>query len=228
MKKIFIMVAVIFAVSFACSASFAERIQFPDKGWHKGFWITAMGGMMQATEDTNIQSNRKFDGTFIPAFGLSLGYDIADWIGPMLQLQYGTATDQVGDGTVNYPYENAREHDIKIRLAARATLPYFMHAGWQPNKWKIIPYLKLGGTGGAVYVNASATGNKIGAWGGGAAVGAGLETLIVDRVWIGLDLTEDLMFLQNYYKTVAGVNTKIVEGGFKPAFTLMGMVGYHF
>jgi hypothetical protein len=227
MRKLAAASAVI-AFVFASSASFAERIQFPDKGWHKGFWIAAMGGMTQVDNDTNIQTNRKFDGTFIPAFGLSLGWDIADWIGPMLQLQYGTETDQVGNGTVNYPFENAREHAISIRLAARATLPYFTRASWQPDAWKIIPYLKLGGTAHGLYVNAVTDGNKIGSWGGGVSVGAGVETLIIDRVWFGIDLSEDLMFLQSHYKTIGGVNTKIVDGGFKPMFTLMGMLGYHF
>ncbi len=226
MKKI-LMLAIVATAVISTTAS-AERIKFPDKGWHKGFWITAMGGMTQVGHDTNVQTNRSFDGTFIPAVGLSLGYDIADWIGPMMQFQYGFASDTVGDGTVNYPTESAREHEIKIRLAARGTLPYFMHAGWQPNKWKIIPYLKLGGTAHALYVNAPTNGNKIGAWGGGIAVGGGLETLIIDRIWVGIDITEDLMFMQSYYKTIAGVNTKLVNGGFTPMFSLVGMVGYHF
>ncbi len=202
--------------------------KFPEKGWHKGFWITAMGGMMQASEDENVDDKRKFDGMFIPSFGLSLGYDIADWIGSMIQFQYGTTSDQVGDGTADHPLEDAREHDVKIRLMARATLPYFTRADWQPNKIKIIPYLKLGGTAGGLYVNAPTNGNKVGAWGGGVALGAGLETLVLDRIWIGFDLTEDLMFLQDYYRTINNAKTKIIEGGFKPAFSLVGMVGYHF
>lgn len=227
MKKLIVVAALLIA-TFAASTVFAERIEFPDKGWHKGFWITAMGGMTQISHDTNVQTNRKFNGTIIPAFGLSLGYDIADWIGPMLQMQYGTTTDQVGDGTANYPFENAREHAITMRLAARATLPYFTKASWQPDKIKIIPYAKLGGAAHGLYVNAPSNGNKVGAWGGGVSLGAGLECLIIDRIWVGLDITEDLMFLQDYYRTIAGVRTKIVDGGFAPMFTLMGMVGYHF
>lgn len=226
MKKV--LLAVLLALTLASSTSFAKGEKFPDKGWHKGFWVTAMGGMTQASHDRNVDDNLAFDGTFIPAFGLSLGYDIADWIGPMLQMQYGTKGASVGDGTVNHPVENAREHLITIRLAARATLPYFLRADWQPNKWKIIPYLKLGGAGTALYVNAPTNGNKVGAWGGGASLGAGLETLIIDRVWVGLDLTEDLMLLANYYRTIGGARTQIIQGGFKPMFTLMGMVGYHF
>lgn len=228
MKKIILAVAILLAATLISSLAFAERIEFPDKGWHKGFWITAMGGMQQATHDRNIQTNRKFNGSIIPAFGLSLGYDIADWIGPMLQMQYGTTTDQVGNGAVDYPFENAREHALTMRLAARATVPYFTKASWQPNSVKIIPYGKLGGVGHALYVNAPSTGNKIGAWGGGATIGAGVEFLIIDRIFVGLDVSEDLMFLQSYYRTINGVRTKIVNGGFKPMFTLMGMVGYHF
>ena len=187
-----------------------------------------MGGFAQSTHDTNVQTNVKYDGAIIPAFGLSLGYDIADWSGPMLQMQYGTTRAQVGNGAANYGFENAREHAITMRLAARATLPYFVRAGWQPDTIKIIPYAKLGGAGHGLYVNASQDGNKVGAWGGGVSLGVGLEMLIIDRIWIGIDFSEDLMILQDYTHDVAGTPTLIVRGGFKPMANLMGMVGYHF
>ena len=227
MKKS-IAIAAVLAVMLVSSVSFAERIEFPDKGWHKGFWVTADGGMMQANHDTNLGTNRAFNGSIIPAVGLSLGYDIADWIGPQLDMQYGFATDQVGDGTANYPLENAREHSLTIRLAARTTVPYFTKASWQPNKWKIIPYAKLGASAHGLYVNAPTNGNKVGVWGFGPVVGVGLETLIIDRIWLGFEFNEDLLWLQSQSKTVGGVNTKIMEGGFKPLYNVMGMVGYHF
>ena len=227
MKKLILAFLIITATAFTSSTSFAQKPSFPVDGWHEGFWIAATGGMMQATDDRNVASNVKFGGTFIPALGLSLGYDFKDWIGMMFQITYGgLVTANVGNGTATYPAESAREHVINMDLSAR----YTFLTGWmgQPDSVRILPFVKLGGAGRALYVNAPNTNNKVGAYGGGIAVGAGVEFLVIDKIFFAIDATEHLMFMMDEFKTINGTRTKIIDGGFKPNFQVLGMVGYHF
>lgn len=225
MKKIaavFILVAMFIATSNAIAGP-----KFPEKGWHKGPYLFVMGGMTQAGNDRNVDTNMRFASIFAPAVGLTFGWDIADWIGPMLSLKYGFDTDTVGNNTPNHPVQNAREHIINIELMGRVT---FL-TGWKniSEKFKILPYVKVGGAAHGLYINAAASANKGGSWGYGPGVGAGIEGLIIDKIWVGIDLQENLLFLQSVKKTVGGTpNTEILKGGFYPQFALMGTVGYHF
>ena len=251
MKRILSYVVALLAVSLVSTSAFAGGTIFPEKGWHKGAYLTANVGMMQATNDRHVITDRQFDGSFDPAFGITFGWDVADWIGPMLQINYATATDQVGDpnggnnggapypsdpgvtfpaGT--FPVENARQHVLDFSLFVRATLPYFTRAGWQPGGVKIIPYAKLGGTGHAVFTNAPTDANKGGALGGGPAVGLGVEFYIWKGFFVAIDANEHFIFQKAFYRdinTTTGMqNFKIIEGGFKPQFSLAGLFGWHF
>lgn len=252
MKKFY---AVVLAVAFAAllavpTSANAESPSFPDKGWHQGSYLAATVGMMQLTNDSHSVTGRKFDGTFVPSFGLVYGYDIADWIGPMLQVNFSTATDTVGDpnnvsaatsyasnpgvkfpaGT--FPVESARQYALDISLFAKATLPYFTRADWQPDMVKIIPFIKLGGTGHAVFNKADTAANMAGAFGGGPAVGAGVEFFIWKGLFIAIDATEHLIIQKAMKKdittTTGSQNFTITKGGFAPQFTLSGMFGWHF
>ncbi|MFH1652556.1 MAG: hypothetical protein ABIE74_00715 [Pseudomonadota bacterium] len=249
MKKVLVgfVVTFVLAVMFSGIAQ-AKSPPFPDKGWHKGPYILATGGMMQVTNDKHSVYDRKFDGTFIPSFGLAFGWDIADWIGPMLQITYATATGQTGDpnninqqspnyGGNTYPQntfliENAREHALDFGIYAKATLPYFTRASWQPNMVKFIPYVKLGGLGHAVFVNAPTNANKAGAVGGGIGFGAGIEMFIWKGLFVGLDVTEAVIFQKGFTKTITTTtgpqSVKITKSGTKTQFNLMGMLGWHF
>jgi hypothetical protein len=227
MRKIVLCTITAVAVCLLASGR-ALATEFPEKGWHKGSYLAASAGMMQVTNDRHSQTNRKFDGDINPTFGLTWGWDIADWIGPMLQILYSTATSQVGDGTATYPIENAREHVLDFSIFARATLPYFTRASWQPDMIKIIPYLKLGGTGHALFVNAPTDANKVGAFGGGPAVGAGVELFIWKGLFVALDATENFIIQKSYYQTINGQRTKVTAGGLKPQFVLLGLIGVHF
>jgi hypothetical protein len=163
---------------------------FPEKGWHRGPYVAATVGMMQVTNDYHVVTGRPFDGKFDPAFGLIFGWDIADWIGPMLQINFATASDTVGDANGGnnggaaypsnpgvtfpvgtFPIESARQYVLDFGLYAKATLPYFTRAEWQPKMVKILPYAKLGGTAHAVFNNAPTNANKAGAFGAGPALG---------------------------------------------------------
>lgn len=240
MKKLLVVLALIAIAAPSVTAS-AMGAKWPDKGWHKGAYLAGNVGMMQATNDTHSVTGRKFDSAIIPSFGLTFGWDILDWIGPMLQLNFGTASSQVGTlaavgaypaGT--FPIENAREYAVNAGLYARATLPYFTRASWQGENFKLIPYLKLGGVGHGLYVNAPTANNKIGAYGGGIGFGAGAEMFIWKGIFIALDATENIIFQATYYKNInpsgggAAIRTKILSGGTAAQFNLQGLFGWHF
>lgn len=239
MKKLLIAFCVFLVAALISVLARAESPKFPDKGWHKGPYVLLHGGMMQVTNDKHIVTDRKFNGSLDPAFGLTFGWDIADWIGPMMQITYATTTSEVGSAVavakdgVNYPagtfpVETARQHVLNFGLYARATLPYFTRANWQPNSVKIIPYAKLGGVGHALFVNAPTDANKTGAVGGGIGFGAGVEMFIWKGLFVGLDVTENVIFQKAFYRTINGANTKVTDGGAKMQFNLLGMVGWHF
>lgn len=227
MRRVPIVLALAF-VAVALLAKGAAAEEFPEKGWHKGPYLAAHGGMIQANDDRNIQTNVKFDGTFNPSFGLTFGWDINDWLGPMLQFTYSTATATVGNGTAGYPIENARQHIMNISIFARAVIPYFTKAKWQPENVKILPYFKLGGTGYGMYVNAATDGNKVGSYGGGVGIGGGVEFYVWKGLFFAIDVTENFLLLKSTFRTVNGVRTKITSGGFYAQFNLLGLVGWHF
>lgn len=227
---------------------------FPEKGWHKGPYVAAMVGMMQFSKNRHIVTDIPFDGKVGPAFGLAFGWDIADWIGPLLQMSYSTSTGTAGDANngnnngaayaageypqytfpaATFPSENARQHVLDFSLFAKATLPYFTRAEWQPKMVKIIPFAKLGGTGHALFVNAPTNANKIGAFGGGPAIGVGCEFFIWKGFFMALDFTEHLVIQAAYSRSIttanAGVQSlKLTKSGFNPHFTFNGMFGWHF
>lgn len=189
---------------------------------HTGSYLYAMGGFMTLTDDANQRTvpPTKFGGTIVPAFGLTYGHNITDWIAPEIQFVYATASGLTPGGA-------AREHALTIRINAK----YSFLTNWERNKnkeaWKLFPYVKAGGLVHALYVNAPVATDKVGAYGGGAGFGGGLE-VNWKALYLGLDISNDLVFLQSVTKTVAGTPTQIIAGGFNYQFSLMGAVGVHF
>lgn len=244
--------AIVMAAMLVAAGTALASPSFPEKGWHKGPYLTANVGMMQVSNDSHSITDRKFNGTFDPAFGLTFGWDIADWIGPQLQINFATTTSQVGDANGGnnggaaysklpgvtfpagtFPVQNGvRQYAIDLGLYCRATLPYFLYADWQGANLKFIPYAKLGGIGNAVYNNASSANNKAGAYGGGIGIGVGGELFIWKGVFVGIEAIEGIIFQKAHYKNIttnAGVqNLKLVEGGTKFQFNLQGLFGWHF
>lgn len=234
----------------------APKPEFPEKGWHKGVYVGANIGLVQVSNDTHIITARQFGSWQNLGYGLTVGWDITDWIGPLFQLNFSTKTAQVGDVANNtavtaypsqplytfpvgtFPTEQARQYQVDVGLFAKATLPYFTRASWQPKIVKIIPYAKVGGAGNAVYVNASTATDKSGAFGGGPAVGAGCEFFIWKGFFVALDFTEYFIYQVSIKRNitvtpVAGgpnvpINFELTEGGLKPHFSLMGILGWHF
>lgn len=254
-KGILILLVLALSVVFVSSSAFAEKIDFPDKGWHKGPYVGANVGLVQVSNDTHIITGRQFGTWPNFGFGLTFGWDITDWIGPMLQINGSTKTAEVGDfantqaatayaSTPGYtfpqntfPVERARQWQMDFGLFAKATLPYFTRASWQPDFVKIIPYAKLGGAASGVYVNATTAADKSGAFGGGPAIGVGSEFFIWKGIFVALDFTEYLIYQVSISRSInatptgqatQSVSFKLTEGGFKPHFSLMGIFGWHF
>jgi len=246
MKRIVIgLLLVVFTL--ATTQAWAGGPKWPDKGWHKGPYLTANVGMMQVTNDKHAVTGRRFNGAIDPAFGITFGWDIADWIGPMLQINFGTTRANAGDPNNNvarrygafnfpantFPVQGAREYALDFALYAKATLPYFIRAPWQGKNFKFIPSLKFGGIGHGLFVNANNNNNKIGAYGGGIAVGAVFEFFLWKGFMFAIDATEKFVWQQAEYATINDVGgtprrLKILEDGMKPQFSLMGMFGWHF
>lgn len=194
--------------------------------------------MVQTTNDKHAVTGKTCDGPFNPNFGLTFGWDIADWIAPMLQLNFGTASDYAGDwansvanpaglplqynlqpghyfkrGT--FESEKGRQSAVNIGLYAKATLPYFTRAGWQWKNIKIIPYAKLGAIGSALFIKSPTAANNAGSMGGGPSVGLGCEFFIWKGLFVALDLTESFIFQTHRTKTISvydnSTNTPVPE-----------------
>ena len=186
---------------------------------HKGSYLYAMGGFMKVTDDTNARTGLKFGGSIAPAFGLTYGHNITDWLAPEIQFSYATASGATPGGS-------AREHALTVRINAKYS--FLTKKDFNQDGWKFFPYAKAGGLGHALYVNAPVVDDKVGAYGGGFDFGGGLE-INKGVLYLGLDINNDLVFLQGITKTIAGVpGVKILDGGFDYQISLMGCVGVHF
>jgi hypothetical protein len=188
---------------------------------HKGSYLYLMGGFMRASHDTNLRTAtpQTFGSALVPAFGLTYGHNITDWIAPEIQFSYGTATGQTPSGS-------SREHLLTIRLNAKYS--FLTNSGFNKNGGlKIYPYAKVGGLAHALYVNAPNTNDKVGAYGGGVGLGGGVE-FNYKVLYFGVDVSNDLVFLQEQRRTILGTDTIITNGGFSYQPSVMGAVGVHF
>lgn len=202
---------------FLFSVSFVHAFDVNNN--HTGSYIYAMGGIQRVSQDTNARTGLTFGNGIEAGMGLTYGYNITDWIAPELQFSYVTAT-----GTT--PSGSAREHVLTVRLNAKYS--FLTGAGFNQDRTvKIYPYVKAGGLVHGLYVNAPNANDKIGAWGGGFGVGGGLEVNI-KALYLGLDVSNDFVFLRDQFKTIAGTRTQILNGGFSYQYAVMGAVGVHF
>ncbi|HBF11959.1 MAG TPA: hypothetical protein DDW49_00995 [Deltaproteobacteria bacterium] len=212
MKKFFLFVLMALVFSSSTYAFDTEN--------HRGFYFYGMGGFMSAAHDTNVRTDQEFGNDIELAYGTTFGWNIINWLAPELQFSYATTTAE--DSSNN----TAREHILTIRLNAKVS--FLTGADFNKNHtWKIYPYAKVGGVAHALFVNASNDDDKVGAWGGGVGVGGGLEVLY-KVLYLGIDISNDLVFLQEEKNEIAGVNTKIIDGGLSDQISVMGAVGVHF
>ena len=95
---------------------------------------------------------------------------------------------------------------------------------------QILPFLK-GGVAfrvGAIPGTPQAGGGKRLQFGKGPSFGAGIMFLIKKYVYLGIDLQEDLLFMDSISQTVGGVSQEVYSGGFKPQFGATAILGVHF
>ncbi len=98
-----------------------KTYDFPEKGWHEGPYLAANLGITRMCGDNHPVTGDRFGNCFDIAAGFTLGWDIADWIGPMLQVTHSTATALIGNGGFavgpypegTFPTENARQHVVE-------------------------------------------------------------------------------------------------------------------
>lgn len=186
---------------------------------HTGIYVYGMGGIQTAAHDTNDRTGTTFGSDVAPGFGLTVGGNITDWIASEMQFSYLTATG-------NTPSGQGREHALTIRINAKYS--FLTNASMNKDAgWKIYPYAKAGGLAHALYVNAPVIDDKVGAWGAGFGIGGGLE-VDYKALYLGLDLSNDFVFLQGQNRTIAGADTTILNGGFSYQFAGMAAVGIHF
>lgn len=185
-----------------------------EEGWHRGFYIAGGGGFMNVDEDTNVVTNEPFGNDFLMASGIILGWNFRDTHSVEFQGRYATETSLAGDrehaasASVNFKYSFIAE-----RLTPR-------------EKWRLLPYIKFGmGVVGAAVPNTLSTNDRLGVYGPSFVLGAGLDLLITQFLYIALDYTHDFAFLQDKFDATG---TKILKGGFDPSPSVFGYVGLHF
>lgn len=204
---------------FCAGVTLSQAKAFDVHTNHTGFYFYGMGGMMTMSHDRNVRTGLDFAHDIEGAYGLTLGYNITNWIAPELQIQYATVTDTTASG-------QGREHAASVRLNAKVN--FFTDKAKEDKDFKWYPFAKIGGVAHALYVNAPADGDKVGAYGGGVALGAGIEANY-KALYLGLELSNDLLFMGEYRDDVGGAaDVLIIEGGFNYQFSLMGAVGVHF
>lgn len=213
-------------LKFACLSLSLGLLPFQAWGFnvndnHTGYYVYLMTGIVDSAHDTNVRPTPpvKFGNDFQLGYGLTTGYNITNWIAPELQMAFSTVTG-------NTPGGAAREYLATLRINAKVSL--LTNAAFNQNhKLKFYPYAKAGGVVNALYVNAPVSTDKVGAYGWGAGLGGGLE-VDYKALYFGIDLSNDLLLMQTYKKTILGVNTTLINGGFDYQFSGMGALGVHF
>jgi hypothetical protein len=203
--------------------------------WDRGPYFLANIGMMQLNNDAHVVTGNKFAKNMELAYGLSIGFDANSWWRPIFTANYATASATVGTATGaagtfpagTFPRESSRQHAIDITFGDRFTLPYFRRVV-ESHTVKFLPYAMIGGTFHALFVNAPSNANKVGALGGGPAVGGGFHVFLTKGFVVGLDFTEHLIIQKKFYVTILGQRTEVTQGGFKPRYNAMASLGWHF
>jgi len=208
MKKIIALLAVVSVLSLS-----AVSMAKPEKGWHKGVYILGGVGSLNVDHDTNVVTNAAFGKNRILGYGLTIGDNFLDFLAAELQARYGT--DTAGGNK-----EHAANFDLNIKYSL------ILDALTRMEKVRILPYIKAGGgLFGAAVPSNDAGNNRFGVYGPSADFGAGVEVLLLKKLYVGADFTENLVWLKE--KTnAAGV--RILAGGFDPQDSFFGYVGVHF
>lgn len=213
MKKL--LCSVLLAVVF-CTASTSHAIsqQYADKekGWHKGTYFLVGAGYMNLDSDTHVQTGNKFGKDRVLGYGLTFGWNFIDWLAAELSTRY--ATEKAA---------NQREHAANIDINAKYSLILDALTKWE--KIRFLPYGKIGGgIFGAAVPDTRAGNDRFGVYGPSMNVGIGMELLLIQNLYVGVEFTEHFVWLQEKFRGTQ----KILNGGFDAQDSVFGYVGTHF
>lgn len=212
MKKFFPLAVAVFVFSAGLQALAGADYSSKEKGWHKGLYFLTGVGFMNVDEDTNVINRRAFGADNILGYGITMGWNFLDNWAAELQARYGT--EKVGA---------QREHAVNMNINGKYS--FIIEALTKLDSARFLPYVKLGGgIFGAAVPDVSVGNDRFGVFGPSIAFGGGMEILLVKRLYVGLDFTQDLVFLQEKNRGAQ----RILNGGFDPQYSFFGNVGVHF
>lgn len=210
MKKIVALLTAVFVVSLS-----AVSMAKPEAGWHKGTYYLAGIGMMNNDEDTNVLNGQAFGSRNILGYGFTLGWNFLDFLASELSVRYGTDTGGAA---------NQKEHAANIDLNVKYS--FILDFLTKMESARFLPYVKVGGgVYGAAVPDTNAGNDRFGVFGPDVALGGGVEVLLAKIFYVGVDLTENLVWLQEKRDNN---NNIILSGGFDPQFSVFGNFGVHF
>jgi len=212
-------IIIVFLVAFFSFNSWAR----PLKGFNRGPYLLAQGGVMQADFDYNQYSGIKIGHDYEPLVGIVFGWNIWDSFSTELEGRYSTdkRTGQTREHLISANV-NAKYFFILDELTDFATL-------------RIMPVVK-GGFSFRIAVlpgDPNTTDRVVTGFGWGPSLGGGITFLWKKYLSFGVEAQEDFLFFDDTKQnlTVGGAslpNTVIYKGGFKPLFSVVGYVGVHF
>lgn len=212
MKRFFALAVAIVMLSVGAQAFASADYSSKETGWHKGFYFLTGVGFVNVDEDTNVVNNQAFGTDNLLGYGFTAGWNFLDWLAAEFQARY--ATERVGV---------QREHAVNLNINAKYS--FILDALTKLDKVRFLPYVKLGGgLFGAAVPDTSVGNDRFGVFGPSLAFGGGMEVLIAKMLYVGVDFTQDLVFLQEKNRGAQ----RVLNGGFDPQYSVFGNVGVHF
>ncbi|MDP2600239.1 MAG: hypothetical protein Q8P84_05835, partial [Deltaproteobacteria bacterium] len=168
---------------------------------------------MNVDQDTNVQNNAAFGSDYLLGYSFVAGWNFLDNWAAELQTRF--TTEKVG---------NLREYAGNININAKYSL--ILPGLTSLDTIRFLPYGKIGGGAfGAAIPAASAGNDRQGVWGPAIDFGVGLEMLILKYLYVGLDFTVDIVFMQEKFNSSG---QRIMNGGTDIQPSGFGYVGVHF
>lgn len=181
---------------------------------HTGGYLLGMVGMTTLTADSDRENGVRFGSKVAPAYGFTVGGNITNAFALEFQILYATDSGPTFAG-------NGREKAGALRFNGRYS--FLTKRDYEERKWRLFPYLKAGAVGRGAYISSDNADDTYGVFGGGFAVGGGLEATY-GIFAAGLDVINDFIFFQ----TTKGPGDGIEGAGFGMEPSVMASLGFHF
>lgn len=190
----------------------------PRKGFHSGPYLALEIGTMQADYDLDQVTATHNGNKYEPCFGFLFGWNVYDFLSAEIQGRYATNFNG-----------GQREHLAGGALFAKYT--FITDALTDFDTFRVLPFIKLGVASriSGLPSNSGAGGGTVVSWGVGPSPGLGIAFVWQKYFYFGVDIQEDLLFLNDINQTVNGVpGTLVYKGGFHPCFGAMAILGVHY